>query len=95
VKREVTQNTGRLADLFNVGLAAFAQPQVSLDREAPLLVEGTLEIAGCQFDQVDAVDPQPRSPRSACGLGWSGQPVPLPISLVSAISSGQSRQRRR
>ena len=56
VKREVTKNTDRLAHLFDVGLAALTQPQVSLDRDAPLLVEGTLKIAGYQFDQVDAVD---------------------------------------
>jgi hypothetical protein len=56
VKREMTQNTDRLAELFDVGLAALTQLQVSLDRDAPLLVEGTLEIAGYLFDQVDAVD---------------------------------------
>jgi hypothetical protein len=56
VKREVTQSIDRLADLFDIGLAAVTQPQVSLDRDAPLVVEGTLEIGGYQFDQVDAVD---------------------------------------
>ena len=56
IRRDVAEVFPGLAHLLHVHLATVARAQMSFDHLTPLLVKGTLEVVGDQFDQVYAFD---------------------------------------